>query len=229
MGSAAMDKDGNIAVGYSVSSTAVYPSLRYAGRLATDPLGTLPQGENVILNGSFSQTSTTRWGDYSALTVDPADDCTFWYTGEYVETSNGRWGTRIAAFRFPTCGGAAETIGGSTTGTYTTFAVCINQTTSQTVPIILGGANAWDCEAAGLTASPGDSVRTVIGGIAKASGSVGGAVTGLSTTGLLCRNLTTTQSVTLPLGGATSWDCESSGLNVSPGNVIRMIVAGHAN
>ena len=113
MGSAAMDKDGNIAVGYSVSSTAVFPSLRYAGRLATDPAGTLPQGENVILNGSFSQTSTTRWGDYSSMNVDPVDDCTFWYTGEYVATPGGNWGTRIAAFRFPGCEGGVETIGGS--------------------------------------------------------------------------------------------------------------------
>ena len=104
MGSAAMDKDGNIALGYSVSSIVVFPSLRYAGRLATDPPGTLPQGENVILNGNFSQTNTTRWGDYSSMNVDPADDCTFWYTGEYVATSTSQWGTRIAAFRFPGCG-----------------------------------------------------------------------------------------------------------------------------
>jgi len=97
------------------------------------------------------------------------------------------------------------------------------------VPIILGGASAWDCEAAGLIASPGDSIITVIGGIANASGSVGGAVTGLSTSGALCRNLTTAQSVPLPLGGVTSWDCEAAGLTVSPGNAIRMLVAGQAN
>jgi len=229
MGSIAMDKDGNIALGYSVSSTAVFPSLRFAGRLATDPAGTLPQGENVILNGSFSQTSTTRWGDYSSMNVDPADDCTFWYTGEYVATPGGNWGTRIAAFRFPGCEGGVETIAGSSTGLYTTFAVCLNQTTSQTVPIILGGASAWDCEAAGLIASPGDSIITVIGGFANASGSVGGAVTGLSTSGALCRNLTTAQTVPLPLGGVTSWDCEAAGLTVSPGNAIRMLVAGQAN
>jgi len=229
MGSAAMDKDGNIAVGYSVSGTATFPSLRYAGRLETDPAGTLPQGENVILNGSFSQTFTSRWGDYSSMNVDPVDDCTFWYTGEYVATPGGNWGTRIAAFRFPGCEGGVETIGGSSTGMYTTFAVCVNQATSQFVPIIQGGASSWDCEAAGLTASPGDRILTLIGGFANGSANVGGAVTGLSTTGLRCQNLTTAQTVILPLGGSTSWDCEAAGLAVSRTDAIRMLVVGQAN
>ena len=85
------------------------PSIRYAGRLASDPLGTLPQAEAVIIDGAFAQTGVTRWGDYSAMTVDPADDCTFWYTQEYVATDEptpfgtGTWGTRIAALRFPSC------------------------------------------------------------------------------------------------------------------------------
>lgn len=229
MGSAAMDKDGNIALGYSVSSAAVFPSLRFAGRLATDPAGTLPQGENVILNGSFSQNFTTRWGDYSSMNLDPVDDCTFWYTGEYVATAGGNWGTRIAAFRFPGCGGAVETIGGSSNGLFTIFAACVNQATSQVVPIFLGGASSWDCEAAGFSANPGDGVITVIGGIANASASIGGAVTGLNTNFVLCRNLTTTQSVPILLGGTTSWDCTAAGFTASPGDAIRMIVGGQAN
>ena len=104
MGSIAMDGDGNIALGYSVSSTTVFPSIRYAGRLASDPLGTLPQGEGTILNGTFSQTATTRWGDYTAMSVDPVNDCTFWHTNEYVQ-AGGTWRTRIASFTFPGCGG----------------------------------------------------------------------------------------------------------------------------
>ncbi|MEO5950955.1 MAG: hypothetical protein ABIQ44_00630, partial [Chloroflexia bacterium] len=81
MGSAAMDSVGDIAVGYSASSTSVFPSLRYAGRLASDPLGQLSQGEAVLFAGLGSQSSTgNRWGDYSDMTVDPVDDCTFWYT-----------------------------------------------------------------------------------------------------------------------------------------------------
>ncbi len=109
MGSIAMDHVGNMAVGYSVSSNAVYPSIRYAGRLASDPLGTLPQAESEIIAGSGSQTGADsygrgRWGDYSAMSVDPVDDCTFWYTQEYVETTGARsWQSRVASFKFPNC------------------------------------------------------------------------------------------------------------------------------
>ena len=102
MGSIAMDKAGNIALGYSVSSTSVFPSIRYAGREAVDPAGTLPQGEASIIAGAVSQTGSTRWGDYSSMNVDPADDCTFWYTNEYVG-AGGLWRTRIASFNFPSC------------------------------------------------------------------------------------------------------------------------------
>jgi hypothetical protein len=105
MGSIAMDGLGNIALGYSVSSSSVYPSVRYAGRLANDPLGTLPQAEASLVVGSGYQTSTyNRWGDYSMLGIDPVDDCTFWYTQEYLATSGyAPWVTRIGSFRFPGC------------------------------------------------------------------------------------------------------------------------------
>ena len=109
MGSIAMDKDGNIALGHSISSSTVFPSIRYVGRLVTDPLGTLPQGEATIMAGTGSQTVTTRWGDYSSMNVDPVDDCTFWYTNEYTPAS-GQWRTRIATFSFPSCDGALATI-----------------------------------------------------------------------------------------------------------------------
>jgi len=103
MGSIAMDQSGNIALGYSVSSNVISPSIRYTGRLVTDTVGTMPQGENIIINGPGVQASATRWGDYSSLNVDPADDCTFWYTNEYVLPS-GLWQTRIASFKFDSCG-----------------------------------------------------------------------------------------------------------------------------
>ena len=106
MGSIAMDQDGNIAVGYSISGTNLYPGIRYTGRLATDvPLGQL-QAETSIINGAGSQTQPlTRWGDYSSISVDPVDDCTFWYTNEYLQSSGiFNWSTRIASFKFPTCG-----------------------------------------------------------------------------------------------------------------------------
>jgi hypothetical protein len=104
MGSIAMDKQGNIALGYSASSSSVKPGIRYTGRLATDALGTM-QTENIIQAGGGSQTGTLhRWGDYSAMTVDPVDDCTFWYTNEYLRANGSfNWSTRIASFKFPGC------------------------------------------------------------------------------------------------------------------------------
>jgi hypothetical protein len=104
MGSIGMDKVGNIAVGYSVSSASMNPAIRYTGRTPADPLGTL-QLENTILNGAGSQTSgLSRWGDYSAMTIDPGDDCTFFYTNEYQKASGSfNWSTRIASFKFPSC------------------------------------------------------------------------------------------------------------------------------
>src|SRR5437762_11269602 len=105
MGSAAMDQQGNIAVGYSASSGSIFPQIRYAGRLATDPLNALAQAESTLFAGTGSQTGTSnRWGDYSDLTVDPVDDCTFWYTTEYYSsTSSFNWRTRIGSFKFPSC------------------------------------------------------------------------------------------------------------------------------
>lgn len=105
MGSVAMDNDGNMALGYSVANATVFPGVRYTGRLSTDPLGTMPQGEGVIVNGTGSQTGGgNRWGDYSSMNVDPTDDCTFWYTQEYYSvTSSANWNTRIGSFKFPGC------------------------------------------------------------------------------------------------------------------------------
>lgn len=98
MGSAAMDGGGNLAVGYSVSSTTQFPSIRYAGRRSTDPLGML-QPELTVVAGTASN-SSNRWGDYAALTVDPVDDSTFWLTSMYSPSSS--WATRIATFKICT-------------------------------------------------------------------------------------------------------------------------------
>jgi hypothetical protein len=102
MPSLAVDKVGNMAVGYSVSSSAMYPAIRYAGRLVTDALGTLGQGEATLIAGTGSQTTYTRWGDYSGMVLDP-NGCTFWYTTEYYLTTGTNWQTRIASFQFPSC------------------------------------------------------------------------------------------------------------------------------
>ncbi|MGA7617197.1 MAG: PQQ-binding-like beta-propeller repeat protein [Thermoanaerobaculia bacterium] len=104
MGSIAMDKFGDIAIGYSISSASINPSIEYTGRLSTDPANTL-QTEATMFPGSGSQTGTLhRWGDYSSLTVDPTDECTFWFTTEYLAANGSfNWNTRIGSFRFSTC------------------------------------------------------------------------------------------------------------------------------
>jgi hypothetical protein len=104
MGSVAVDQDGNMAVGYSVSSATLRPAIRYAGRQYGEAPGVLTQAEAVLYQGAGSQTGTTRWGDYSHMTVDPTDDCTFWYTTEYYAATGTNWQTRIGSFRFPSCG-----------------------------------------------------------------------------------------------------------------------------
>ncbi len=105
MGSIAMDKDGDIALGYSKSSSSMYPAVAVTGRLVGDPPGTMGS-EDVWFAGTGSQvSSSSRWGDYSTMSIDPSDDCTFWYTQEYyASTGSFDFKTRIGSFRFPSCG-----------------------------------------------------------------------------------------------------------------------------
>ncbi|MCX6248080.1 MAG: T9SS type A sorting domain-containing protein [Bacteroidetes bacterium] len=104
MPSIAMDTSGNIALGYSISSSTMYPSIRYTGRLKSDALGTMSLAEKGIINGGGCQTDNSgRWGDYSAMSVDPSAPGTFWYTTEYYSsTSDASWQTRIASFSIGT-------------------------------------------------------------------------------------------------------------------------------
>ena len=117
MASAATDNQGNLALGYSIvngsAATPLFPGINYAGRLVNDPADTLPQAEQTLQLGTGVQTNTgSRWGDYSALTVDPNDDCTFFYTQEYYQTTDPtpadapfgvNWQTRVGSFRFTEC------------------------------------------------------------------------------------------------------------------------------
>jgi hypothetical protein len=107
MGSIAQDKKGDIAAGFSASGPNDYPSVRYTGRNAGDPLGQMTQAEQVGYTGTGPQTEAEgRWGDYSDLTVDPTDNCTFWYTQEYLANDAvvlGTWRTRVVSFKFPGC------------------------------------------------------------------------------------------------------------------------------
>jgi hypothetical protein len=108
MPSLAVDKDGNMLMGYTAASSTLLPALRWAGRLAGDPASTLPQTEVDMQTGTGTQLGNcggspcTRWGDYSTMTLDP-DGCTFWYTGEYYIATGLNWQNRIGSTRYPTC------------------------------------------------------------------------------------------------------------------------------
>lgn len=112
MGSIAMDHQGNMALGYSVvNGLDVFPGIRYTGRMAADPAGQMTLGEGTIVNGSGVQVSTSsRWGDYTSMNVDPSDDCTLWYVNEYYQLSGivgvntVPFQTRIGAVKLPGCG-----------------------------------------------------------------------------------------------------------------------------
>ena len=150
MGSIAVDSAGNVGLGYSTSngSVANFPSIAYSGRLAGDPLNQLPQAETQLIAGSGSQTNPCgpfatcpRWGDYTAMSVDPVDDCTFWYTNEYYSSqtngTNGNWQTRIGSFKFPSCNAATPTATAtSTSGTPTPTATPTATATGTATPTV---------------------------------------------------------------------------------------------
>jgi hypothetical protein len=122
MPSIAMDKAGNVALGYSKSSPSVIPGIYMSGRLSTDTAGTMG-AETTVQAGIGVQTSGagSRWGDYSSMTLDPVDQCTFWYTNEYLKTNGAfNWSTRIASYKFPSC--TPDTSWGTLTGTITSCA-----------------------------------------------------------------------------------------------------------
>ena len=138
MASIAQDTSGNLALGYSISSSSMYPSIRYTGRLKNDPLNTMTYAEHGIINGGGSQTSnSSRWGDYSSMTVDPAVPNTFWYTQEYyTSTSNSNWKTRIASFTL----GATNAL--TVTATATPSQINVGQS-SQLNVIATGGTGSY--------------------------------------------------------------------------------------
>src|SRR5438132_6434170 len=149
MASAAMDNVGNIGVGYSLSGATMNPAIAYTGRAVSDPLNTL-QGETLLIQGTGSQLPTlSRWGDYSSTFVDPSDDCTFWYTTEYL-TANGTWNwhTRIGTFKFANCPAVAPP-------TVTAVSPTSGPTAGGT-PIAITGTNF----AAGATVSVGGTPAT---------------------------------------------------------------------
>jgi hypothetical protein len=103
MASPAMDRNGNIAIGYSFGGTPHFAGQRIAARLADDPPGQLTLRERVFVNGEAAQTNTLRWEDYTQTAIDPTDDCTIWYVGDYLKVGATSYSTRIAAIRLPGC------------------------------------------------------------------------------------------------------------------------------
>jgi hypothetical protein len=218
MGSAAMDQVGDIALGYSASSSTLFPSIRYTARVPSDPAGTM-EAENVLQTGGGSQTGASRWGDYSALRIDPSDDCTFWYTNEYYPVSSSvGWATAIGSFKLSNCVNTpdfsitetaspltfTQGTGGGSTGTVT-----VTSLNGLSVPVALttGGA----CNgASGITCSTNPtSVTPAANGSANASLTIGVApstaagsypitVTGTTTSGPTLTHSTTLTIVVSP-------------------------------
>ncbi|HET8799242.1 MAG TPA: carboxypeptidase regulatory-like domain-containing protein, partial [Thermoanaerobaculia bacterium] len=121
MPSLAVDRAGNLAMGYSISNaTTMFPSIAYAGRLASDPVNTFGQTETMMFTGTASQTTSSRWGDYTSMMLDP-NGCTFWYTSQYAnpadQTAAKRWKTKVGSFQYPSCTPVGA--GGTVTGTVT--------------------------------------------------------------------------------------------------------------
>jgi hypothetical protein len=103
MASPAMDKAGNIGIGYSYGDAANFAGQRFAGRRPGDPRGQLTTREAILVKGEAAQTSTLRWQDYTQTAIDPGDDCTIWYVGDYLKKDATAYSTRIGAFQLPGC------------------------------------------------------------------------------------------------------------------------------
>lgn len=122
MGSLAMDQSGDVALGYNVSGTDMSPSIRYTGRVPSDTLGEMESEADVLSAGGItpgSDTTTFHWADYSTMAIDPTDDCTFWFSTEYIPSTGSSWSTRIASFSFPSCAGPALSVNLTGSGSVT--------------------------------------------------------------------------------------------------------------
>ena len=155
MSSAAMDQSGDIGLGFSLSGTNVHPAVHYAGRLASDPAGQMSQGEGSFVDGAGSQSGgrgLTRWGDYSSMSVDPSDGCSFWYSNEYLPTTGEfNWATRIGSFKFPSCGAApANDFSLSASPASVTVAAGSSGSSTMSTAVTMGSGQTVTLSAAGL-------------------------------------------------------------------------------
>ena len=231
MGSAAMDASGGIALGFSKSSSSTHPAIAVTGRNASDAAGTMGQGETTVLTGPGSQTGSnlSRWGDYSNLTVDPTDNCTFWYTTEYIP-SNGafNWVTQVATFKLSGCG-AVATNDFSISASPTTVSVVQggSGTSSISTATTTGSAQGVSFSASGLPSgatasfsptsvtSGGSSTLTLATSTGTATGSYPITITG---TGASATHSTTvTLTVTAPVANDFSVSASPSSLTIAQG------------
>ncbi len=191
MGSIAMDRAGDIGLGYSISSSTTHPGIRYTGRLVTDALNTL-QAEASIIDGAGSQTGgLSRWGDYSSITVDPVDDCTFWYTNEYIPANGSfNWRTRIASFKFASCGAPDYTVAASPASQ----SVVQGSSTSYTVTVTPSG---------GFTGTVSFSVSGLPAGAAATFNPTSVPGSGTSTMSVTTSSTTPTGSYPLTIAGTS--------------------------
>jgi hypothetical protein len=228
MGSIAMDQSGDMAMGYSVSSSSVSPSVRFTGRTPSDPVNTM-EAETSIVTGTGSQNGTlTRWGDYSAITVDPVDDCTFWYTTEYMKTTGTfNWNTRIANFKFPGCGGTVTpdyTLSASPTsvtvvqGGSGSSTITVNPTGGFTGSVTLSASGLPSGVTASFGTNPttGSSVATFTASSTATTGTASVTITGTSGT------LSHTTSISLTVNATAtpnfSLSASPSSLSVTQGS-----------
>ena len=151
-----VDRQGNVAIGYSTSSTTLNPEIRYAGRLAGDPLNNMAQGEATLITSGGHQTSTSgRWGDYSTMFVDPTDSCTFWHVNEYyTASSSASWATRIGSFKFPGCVASTPTPTPTATATFTPTATATFTPTATATATFTPTATATFTPTASATFTP---------------------------------------------------------------------------
>jgi hypothetical protein len=162
MGSIAMDADGNIALGYSVSSATIDPAIAYTGRLSSDALNTMQAETTIVAGGGAQTTGLDRWGDYSAMTIDPVDDCTFWYTNEYLKADGTfNWSTRIGSLKFASCNATKQNQAISFTSNAPggvvyngpVYVVTATATSALAVTFTIAAASATVCSISGSTVS----------------------------------------------------------------------------
>jgi len=209
MGSMAMDKNQDIAVGYSASSLNLQPAIRYNGRLSGDPLGTL-DSEDLIFQGSGSQNGgLDRWGDYTSMSVDPTDDCTFWYTDQYLPSDGSyNWHTRLFSFQFNGCTSAAGP-------DFTITASPASQS------VVAGGFTTYTATVAPVNGFTGSVTLSVLGLPSGATGSFSpNSITGGSGSSTLTVNTsgsTPSGTYTLTIDGQSGSEIHSAFVNLSVG------------